>query len=468
MSVVLVVVMGKTYVLVARNLNLDTLALTHILHDLTNLRRGLQGRATGEDLPMVEDGLWEGLAGGMGAEIGVEAEGLHDGEVGLDGEEGCSGTLLLAEDVATSAGEDTVDTAHSGLGDLDLDKEDGLEETGLGEESRGVEDTPSSWDELSTTTVNGVGVEGNVHDVKSARSHWLLGDWSFSGSPLETGDDGVLDFVEILDGLGLVNQQVGTGCIGTEAPDLTGVGDIPSIFVGEDTGTGLEIVTGGDLASLDHLGELLVERLSNHVQTVVLVRRLRQSSHAGLAGNSFTEVDGRVGDAEGNTSVVFLEILQANLQMQLTGTSNDVLTGFGDGSQHTRIRFRETLETFDEFWEILSVLDLDGTLDDRGDGELHDLQVVGGLTGGESTGLQQELIDTNQSEDITSWDIIDRIDLASHHEDGTLDGLDEKIILLAGSVVGTLDADLKTRSDGTSEDTTEGVESTLIRGWHHL
>ena len=417
---------------------------------------------------MIEDGLREGLAGGVGTEIGVEAERLHNGEVGLDSEERCSWALLFAEDVTTSASKNTIDTTHSVLWNLNLDQEDRLEETWFGEESGSVQDTTSSWDDLSTTTVNGISVEGNIHDVEAAGSHWLFSNWSFSRSPLEAGDDGILDFVQVLDSLGLINQQVGTVGIRTETPNLTGIGDIPSVVISQDTGTGLQIITGGDSASLNLLGNLLVKRLGSHVNTVVLVGRFRQGCHAGLGSNGFTIGDDRVGNSERNSGVIFFEILQANLQVQLTSTRDDVLTGFVDGSQNTRIGFRETLETFDKLREILGVLDLNGSLNDRGDGELHNLQVVGSLTGGESSRLQQELIDTDQSENVTSRDIIDRIDLATHHQHGTLDGLNEKILLLARSVVGSLDADLEAGSDGTSEDSTEGVETTLIRGWHHL
>jgi hypothetical protein len=166
--------------------------------------------------------------------------------------------------------------------------------------------------------------------------------------------------------------------------------------------------------------------------------------------------------------VVLLEILQANLQVQLTGTSNNVLTGLVNESQHTRIRLGQTLETLDKLGKILGVLDFNRTLYDRRHRELHDLQVVGSVTGGEGTRLQQELINTDQTKNVTGWHIIDGVNLATHHEDGTLDSLDEEIILLARGVVRTLDADLKTGSDGTSENTTEGVETTLVRCWHHL
>lgn len=417
---------------------------------------------------MVEDGLGEGLSGGGLAQIGVEAERLQNGEVGLDVEQGSTGALLLVEDVTTSSGKDTVDTTHGLLGDLDLDQVDGLEKSGLGKQGSGVQDTTGSGDKLTSTTVDGIGVEGDIHEVEADGSHGLLGNGTLSAGPLETRDDGVLDFVEVLDGLGLVDQQVGTGTVGTEGPDLSGVGDIPAVLVGEDTGTELEIVTSTDLATLDSEGQLLLDGLSNHVQTVVLVGRLGQSSDAGLAGDGLTVLDDGVGDGQGNTSVVVLEIVEANLEMQLTGTSDDVLTRLVGEGQDTGVGLGETLETLDKLGEILGVLDLDGALDDGGDGELHDLEVVGSVAGGKGTRLEQELIDTNQTNNVTGRHVVDGVDLATHHQDSALNGLDEEIVLLARDVVGTLDADLETGSDGTSEDTTEGVESTLVGSGHHL
>ncbi|TLD26845.1 hypothetical protein PspLS_04985 [Pyricularia sp. CBS 133598] len=457
-----------TYVLDAGNLGLETLALPGVLDDGTSLGGGVEGRATLEDLPVVEDGLGEGLSRGTLAQIGVETERLHDGEVGLDGEQRGTGALLLVEDHTTAASKDTVDTTHGLLGNLDLDQEDGLEDGGLGQKGRGVEDTAGSGHELTGTTVDGVGVQGHIQNVEADTTHGLLSKDTLTGGPLETRDDGVLDFVEVLDGLGLVNQQVGAVGVGTESPDLTGVSDVPAVLVGKDTGTSLEVVTGGDLAVVDELGQLLSEGLSVHVQTVVLVGRLGQSSHARLASNGLTVLDDRVRDNQGNTGVVLLKILQANLQVQLTGTSDDVLTRLVGHGQDARVGLGQTLKTLNELGQILGVLDLDTLLHDGGDGELHDLEVVGGLVGGKGTRLEQELVDTDQTNNVTGRHVVDGLDLATHHEDGTLDGLDEKVLLLAGGVVGALDTDLQTGTDGTGEDTTEGVETTLVGGRHHL
>lgn len=412
--------------------------------------------------------MGEGLATGSGAEIGRETEGLVDGQVSLDHEQRGTGTLLLSVDVTTAAGEDTVDTTHSLLGNLDLDVEDGLEETGVGQHGSGVQSTTSSGDDLTTTTVNSISVQGNIEDVEADGTHGLLGNGTLAGSPLETGDNGILDFVEVLNGLGLVDEQVGTGGVGTEAPNLTGIGNIPTVLVSKDTGTSLEVVTGGDLARLNGEGDILLDGLSSHVQTVVLVGRLGQSSHAGGTSDGLTVSNDGVGDTEGNTSVVLLEILKTNLEVELTGTGNNVLARLVDHGQDTRVGLGETLETLDKLGQILGVLDLDGALHNGGDGELHDLHVVGSLIGGEGTGLEQELIDTDQTDNVTGGDILNGLNEATHHENGTLDGLDEEILLAAGDVVGTLDADLDTGLDGTGVDTTEGVETTLIGGGHHL
>ena len=160
--------------------------------------------------------------------------------------------------------------------------------------------------------------------------------------------------------------------------------------------------------------------------------------------------------------------LQANLQVEFTSTSNDVLTRLGNPCLNTGVGLGETLETLDKLGQVSSVLDLDGDLDDGGDGELHDLHVVGGLRGGEGTALEQELINTDETDDVTGRAVLNGLDVTTHHENRTLDGLDEQVILLAGDEVGTLDTDLGACADGTREDTTESVEATLVGGGNHL
>lgn len=183
--------------------------------------------------------------------------------------------------------------------------------------------------------------------------------------------------------------------------------------------------------------------------------------------------DGPLGDPEGigewtNTVTHENTYLQANLQMELTGTGDDVLTTLRDPCLDARVGLRETLETFDKLGEIGGVLDLNSDLDDGRDGEPHDPHVVRGLGGSESTALEQELVNADKTNDVTGGTVLNRLDGATHHENGTLDGLDEEVILLAGDEVGSLNTDLGAGTDGTREDTTEGVEATLIGSGHHL
>lgn len=111
------------------------------------------------ELVVIEHTLGEGLARGGGTEVTVEAERLSDGEVSLDREHGGSGLLLLREDLATTLVEYRVDTADDGLRALDLDQEDRLLETGLGEQASGVADTTADRDDLSSTTMDSISVK---------------------------------------------------------------------------------------------------------------------------------------------------------------------------------------------------------------------------------------------------------------------------------------------------------------------
>ena len=54
------------------------------------------------------------------------------------------------------------------------------------------------------------------------------------------------------------------------------------------------------------------------------------------------------------------------------------------------------------------------------------------------------------------------------YKEADLDVLEVEVVLLAGHVVGSHDADLLTTRDGSSKDTTKGVEATLVGGGDHL
>jgi len=154
--------------------------------------------------------------------------------------------------------------------------------------------------------------------------------------------------------------------------------------------------------------------------------------------------------------------------VELTTSGNNVLTGCFSGDLDEGVRLGELSETFDELGEIGSVLDLDGNTHDGGDGVLHDTDAASIFEGGDSSLLDEVLIDTNEGDGVTARYIGDSLDLTSHHDDGSLDVLDVEISLATFNVVRAQDSDLLTGGDGTGEDTTEGVESTLVVGGDHL
>ena len=193
---------------------------------------------------MREDTLREGLTGGLRTEIGGETEGLEDGQVGLNLVERSTGALFFSNDVSTTLIQARINTTNGVFWALDIDEEDGFLETRLGGQDGGVDDTTASGDDLSTTTMDGIGVEGDIVDVETASTHVFVTEDTFFGGPLEGGDARILDFNHVLDSLGDINQQVGTVVVGTETPDATGIVQFPAVFIDQIATTEFDIILG--------------------------------------------------------------------------------------------------------------------------------------------------------------------------------------------------------------------------------
>ncbi len=93
---------------------------------------------------------------------------------------------------------------------------------------------------------------------------------------------------------------------------------------------------------------------------------------------------------------------------------------------------------------------------------------MGNLRCGDGSSLDEELIDTNETADVTARNIFDGLGVTTHHENRALNALQVQIVLLSMHVVGTHDADLLTSSYCTGEDTTESIETSFVRGGNHL
>ncbi|GIX64180.1 uncharacterized protein BcabD6B2_36150 [Babesia caballi] len=451
----------------AGNLGLQTLPLPDGKHNLVQLGALLEGVAI-HQLPVVKHTLREGLAGGAGTKGSGETETLRHGQVGLDLNERGASPVLLVEDVTTTLVQSAVHTSHGVLRAVDVDKEHGLLKLGLGSQLTGVEAATAGGHDLTSASVDGISVHSHIQEVEANSTHVLVTQSTLLGSPLEGRVAVVLDFVQVLNTSSHVNHEVGASGFRTEAPNLKSGVLVPLELVGEQVGPLPGVVPGSDLVLLDGLSKTLSERLGLHEQPVVLVGRLGKTGDAGLGRNSLPVRDDRVRNNKVDLRVLVPQILQTNFDVELTTTSNDVLTVLLSGANDQRVRLGQLLQTLHQLGQVLGVLGLHGDTHDGRDGILHVGNVVGSFAGGNGTTLQNVLVNTNQTASVTTRDILNLLSVTTHHKHGALDVLDEQVSLLTGHVLGTLNPDLLTSGHGTGEDTTEGVETTLVRSRYHL
>lgn len=96
-------------------------------------------------------------------------------------------------------------------------------------------------------------MEGNILDVEPDSAHVLVGKSTLFGGPLEGSLNGVLDFVEVLNLLGGINNKVRSAVFWAEAPNFLGIIGIPIVIVLEDTCALLNILLGANVVVLNGL-----------------------------------------------------------------------------------------------------------------------------------------------------------------------------------------------------------------------
>ena len=124
---------------------------------------------------------------------------------------------------------------------------------------------------MTSSSVNSVGVKSNILEVESDTSHVFVGQGTFFGGPLESRLAGVLNFVHELALLGNIDKQVGTGGLGSEAPNFLCIVGVPSEFVLENLVADFDVLLGGNLLVFDCLGEFIGKGESSAEESVVLV-----------------------------------------------------------------------------------------------------------------------------------------------------------------------------------------------------
>jgi hypothetical protein len=177
--------------------------------------------------------LWKGLATGVLSQQGTETEGFGDWKGSFNDDHWGTDDLFFFKDDSSSWCDCGVDTAGNSLWALNFDSEDWLLKSWFGSELGSVEDSSGGWHNLSGTSMDGVGVKGNIQNVKLATSHLRFHEGTFFGSPLESGDNGIFDFVQVVNSLGGVNDNIWSGYVWTEAPNLLGVLWVPAPVLGQ-------------------------------------------------------------------------------------------------------------------------------------------------------------------------------------------------------------------------------------------
>lgn len=107
--------------------------------------------------------------------------------------------------------------------------------------------------------------------------------------------------------------------------------------------------------------------------------------------------------------------------------------------------------------------------------------------GGECSGLDKELINTDQPHNVATGHILNGFNVATHHQDSPgggcwskgdthedimchspLNGLDKKIFLLSRDEVRAHNACLQACGHYTREHATKGIETAFVGGGHHF
>merc|ERR1719495_299667 len=104
----------------------------------------------------------------------------------------------------------------------------------------------------------------------------------------------------------------------------------------------------------------------------------------------------------------------------------------------------------------------------RADAKLHHPHVVCLLKGGDGPGLDEVLVHTDQTNNVTTWHILNGLNITAHHQNGPLNGFDVEVFLLSRGEVWSHNAHFQASGNRAREDTAKSIEATLVSGGNHL
>lgn len=115
-------------------------------------------------------------------------ERFRDRQETLDDGDWGSSRVDFVFDVSSSHGNNVVDGTDDIVRAGDFNQEDRLLKSWVSEELRSVEGSSGDRDDLSSTSVDTIGVQGGIKDVESDGSAGFVADGTVGGDNVETGD----------------------------------------------------------------------------------------------------------------------------------------------------------------------------------------------------------------------------------------------------------------------------------------
>jgi len=218
-----------------------------------------------------EDALWEGSSGGVSSKGLGETERFSDWKMSFHLDEWGSSNWLLTDNDTSSLGKSLINWSNNIIWGLDLNQEDWLLELWCSGELTSVDDSSGGWDDLTSTSMDGIGVKGNIVDVESASSHVLIAHSTLSGGPLEGSLNGIFDFVKELDSLGNINNKIWSVVVWSIAPNFKGIRFIPFKFFDESSTLFFSLDLWTELFLFDKIGKVITEWATLKEESVMLV-----------------------------------------------------------------------------------------------------------------------------------------------------------------------------------------------------
>jgi len=244
---------------------------------------------------MGEDTLRESLSGSGSSKRCSESKGFSDGQMGSDQVHGGTLDLFFFDDDTSSLIENLVNSSHAVSGAGDFGKENGLLEGGVGSEFTSIVNSSGGGDQLTTSSVDGIGVENNIANIDSDVSHVFIGHDGFFGGPLESIFHRVFDFIHELNSFGVINKKIGSLIFWSERPDFGDVVLFHSVGFNEGLSSFFRVIFGVNFSGFDVIGKSFGKGFGLAIKSIMFIGGFGHAHSAGFFLDGFLVGDDGLG-----------------------------------------------------------------------------------------------------------------------------------------------------------------------------